>query len=363
MRKAGYIKKDERIAKIDATPTTFSGSVQYDAPKFFQNKQNTNVFFTDDAKWGILLRWKVPDTVTEVLINGYSLKEFIANNGDFSYRVSLENGTLKEWKNTYLLEGKWPEVPVSEIFTIYYSPDKNTLTWYQNEVDKEYIARQNTPALIAEREATKKELREKAVLLDDRYYYNEKNEPFTIKVAYVNGVQSTESYAKNIEEILKNLSLKTELMSLETKQIDQIIQTGKRPYDILVIGVEAGTTVSDIGKVFRVGKWINFANIESKTLESLFEDLRVATDEKSIYEIESKILDIMRQESFFLPLSSPIHRFYIDRNLKGIRQIPMISGKDDLYDVMEHMSIKDTYILNLEGKWPLKFIQWLFGQL
>ena len=92
------------------------------------------------------------------------------------------------------------------------------------------------------------------MLLDDRYYYNEKNEPFTIKVAYVNGVQSTESYAKNIEEILKNLSLKTELMSLETKQIDQIIQTGKRPYDILVIGVEAGTTVSDIGKVFRVGK-------------------------------------------------------------------------------------------------------------
>ena len=58
----------------------------------------------------------------------------------------------------------------------------------------------------------------------------------------------------------------------------------------------------------------------------------------------------MRAESFFLPLSSPIHRFYVDRNLKGIRQIPMISGKDDLYDVMEHMSIKDTYIVNLEGK-------------
>jgi hypothetical protein len=50
MRKDGYIKRDELLAKIEKIPTTLTGGFTYDAPKYFQNKQNSNILFVDDAK-------------------------------------------------------------------------------------------------------------------------------------------------------------------------------------------------------------------------------------------------------------------------------------------------------------------------
>jgi len=43
---------------------------------------------------------------------------------------------------------------------------------YKSEVDREYIARNNTPALIAEREREKQIQKEKAMELDPMYYFN-----------------------------------------------------------------------------------------------------------------------------------------------------------------------------------------------
>jgi hypothetical protein len=53
-----------------------------------------------------------------------------------------------------------------------------------------------------------------------------------------------------------------------------------------------------------------------KNLDDLFDSLAKSTDKEGIEKTETAILDIMRDESFFLPISSPLHHFYIDRNLK-----------------------------------------------
>lgn len=49
MKKNGYMKRDDWVASIEGTPTTITGSIVYDKPRFFTNKQNSNVLFIDDA--------------------------------------------------------------------------------------------------------------------------------------------------------------------------------------------------------------------------------------------------------------------------------------------------------------------------
>jgi ABC-type transport system substrate-binding protein len=173
--------------------------------------------------------------------------------------------------------------------------------------------------LVADRERKKSETKKIAEALDDHYYYNVKNEPFRLKVAYVGGPQSTETYAHSIESVFVRLGILTELVPLEPKDIDSIISTGKKNYDLIVLGIESPGNIARIGQLFssnEAGNGVNFSNIQSKTLDNLFETLRSSTLTGVVADTKKQITDFMEKESFFLPLSSPIHTLYVDRNLK-----------------------------------------------
>lgn len=368
MKSNGYMKRDDWINSIDSTPVTITGSIVYDAPKYFINKQKSNVLFYDNADGGILLSGEFDAKVSSVIINWYTLQEFRPGNQKFSYRISLENETLIEGKNTYLLEGKVGETDevLSEILTLYYTPDTEKMAEYKKIVDDEYIARMNTPALIAEREREKTKQKESAIALDPLYYYNKEGKEFQLVVAYITGLQSTETYALAIEKILKNLSIKAELKPLDPKMLQEIIKTGEKDYDILIAWVSAGDSLAGIGQLFdpkSAGKWVNFANIEIPKLVTLFWELRAATLPEKIESITTQILTVMEEESFFFPISSPIHTLYLDRNLKWIRTIPVIAGTNSLYDIVEFASIRDEYVFNTEGKWFTGFFSWFAGLL
>jgi ABC-type transport system substrate-binding protein len=364
MKKNGYMKRDDWVRTIDEIPTTLTGNIVYDKPRFFSNKEESNVLFVQSASGWILLSGVFDASVESVIINGYQLKEFAVGNKKFSYRVSAEDGTIQEGKNTYLLEGKtstkW--TATGEILTIYYSSDKDKLAIYKKEIDNEYTARNNTPALLAERERAKEEKKKTALALDPLYYYNKDNKPFKLKVAYITGPQSTESYATAIEKTLKNLSIMTELTPLDPKALQGMITSGQKDYDILIAWVSAGETISGIGQLFasnQAGKGVNFSNIESEKLDTLFATLRSATTPTDIEKIHQGILTIMETESFFLPISSPVHVFYTDRNLKWVRTIPVISGPTAIYDIIEFASIRDAYVFDMANKSFAGFFGWI----
>lgn len=178
--------------------------------------------------------------------------EFRRENPDFFYRISEENKNLKTGKNTYTVEffNKNKVRIGQETLTLYYSTDREILAGYKKSVDDEYIARKNTPALIAEREKAKKLAHEKIEKLDERYYYTREGKPFEIEVFYVNGRESTEVYAKVVETTLAKLSIKTTISALTPEQVSEIIKTGKKDYDILIIGIEAPGNIARIGQTF-----------------------------------------------------------------------------------------------------------------
>lgn len=100
----------------------------------------------------------------------------------------------------------------NETLHLYISADQTKLDNYKKELQDAFNATQNTPALVANRERAKQEKINQIQQLKDEYYYNDKNEVFVLKIGYIVGPQSTESYAQKINESLKLLGIKTELI-------------------------------------------------------------------------------------------------------------------------------------------------------
>ncbi len=122
---------------------------------------------------------------------------------------------------------------------------------------------------------------------------------------------------------------------------------------MLIIGFEANGRFSRIGQIFlssEAKKGINFAKVESKTLDALFASLRISYIKETTDTLLTKIADYMQSEAFFLPISSPLHTFSVDKNLKGIQKIMTFQDITTLYNVIRKASIKEEYVLNTSGK-------------
>ncbi len=368
LRKNGYLKKEELIANIDAESLTVTGGVRYDKPKFFENRENSNVLFgsmPDKEKW-MILYGNVPETTVAISINDYTLREFKPWNTEFAYKISEANGTIMEWENTYsLVINNGSTETKAETITLYLTNNTWALEAYRVTVNSGYLARINTPAFLADRQRKKEEKKAKIVPLDDRYYYNGLGEPFRLKVAYTTWPQWTELYAEKIEKILKDLWVMTELISYKPADIEGLIRSGKKEYDILVLGIETPGNIGHIWQLFLSSEsWVgvNFSNIESGKLDDFFINLRTATDSWSVNIISSQITDFMREESFFLPISSPLKSIYIDRNLKWVKSINIIPDASYFYTMFNYASIKDSYILNMKGKSITGFLSWIIDK-
>ncbi|MBP9779446.1 hypothetical protein KBD33_02350 [Candidatus Gracilibacteria bacterium] len=365
LRKNGYVKKDELISMIDTEPLAVTGGIKYDSPKYFENRENSIVLFGEmpEKEKGIVLYGNVPETTVSVRVNDYTLQEYRVGNTEFAYKISEARGSLREGENTYALElNDGTSTKIVETLTYYFSSNSGTLNGYKEVVNSGYLARINTPAFLADKQRKKDERKAKIAPLDDRYYYNASGEPFSLKVAYINGPQGTEIYAQEIEKILKDLGVFTELIAYKSSDIEELIKSGKKDYDMLVLGIETPGNIGHIGQMFlssEAGVGVNFSNIESTKLDELFINLRTATETGSVTTITEEITHFMREESFFLPISSPMKSIFIDRNLKGIKTLNIIPDSSYFYPMFNYVSIKDSYILNMKNKGVLNFFSWI----
>ena len=363
-----YKKVDESIALLDANTGLLSGSsIVYDKSIYFDTPSRDKVIWSEVADGELTLAGNVPTWVKSVIINGYTLQECRPWNNRFTYKVSLTDGTLKEWDNTYNLEFESlaGQTTPRDSITLWYYRDTEKLKSAQKNLEDTYLAKLNTPELVAERLKKAAEEKKKLQELNPRFYYNKEYQPFELKLMYLSDPWSLENYAKSVSESLLAIGIKTEISVISSKDFSVMLQKGEKNYDLLIIGFEANGRFSRIGQIFlssEAKKWINFAKIESKNLDSLFANLRVSYITEKTDEILHKIGDIMQTEAFFLPISSPLHVLYVDRWLKWVKTISTFQDITTLYSVLEKVSIKEQYVLHLEGKWLLWFFSWIWGK-
>jgi ABC-type transport system substrate-binding protein len=369
LREIGYKKIDEELAMLETNTGTISGAtVVYPNNIYFDTPSKKSIFFSEAADGNIAIGGNVPVGTKSVAINGYTLKEFVPGNNRFTYRTSLEDGTLKEGKNTYTLEFESANgtKTTRDTLTLYYFRDKAKIEETQKQLEQEYLATLNTPEKIAERVAKITAEKERIKALNPRFYYNTKSEPYTVKLTYLSDPRSLETYATKIAETIENLGIQVQIEAISSKDFSQMLQKWEKNYDLLVIGFEATGQFSRIGQIFlstEAKDGINFAKIESKALDGLFAGLRTSDTTERSSDIMKKIGDFMQGEAFFLPISSPLHTIYIDKNLKGIRKIDTFQDITTLADATRKASIKEEYILSLEGKSIGGFFSWFLQAL
>ena len=369
MKDSGYRKVDDRLTALEKQTGILTGAtVDYGNNIYFDTPAKSKVIWSEVAEGEITLAGNVPLAIKWVTINGYSLKEYIPWNNRFTYKVSLADGTLIDGKNTYTLEfeSALGTKMIRDTLTIYYSRDPAKLEAAKKWLEDAYLATQNTPLLIAERMKKINEEKVKIQALNPRYYYSDKYTPYELRLIYLSDPASLETYATNISNTLLGLGLKINISAMNSKDFSLMLQKWEKNYDLLIIGFEANGRFSRIGQIFlssEAKKWINFSKIESKNLDALFASLRVSYIQEKAIDILKKIGDIMHTEAFFLPISSPLHTLYIDKNLKWISRVSTFQDITTLYKVVEKASIKQEYILSFEGKWFIWFFGWFWERL
>ncbi len=123
MKSLGYMKPDESLTLLRLDTGMLTGvSIDYGKTIYFTQPTNKKIFFSEIAGGEILLGGTIPNTTIKVAINGYELKEYIPGDTKFLYRVSLQDATLSEGKNTYTIElTENTNQVLKDTITIYYS--------------------------------------------------------------------------------------------------------------------------------------------------------------------------------------------------------------------------------------------------
>ncbi len=232
---------------------------------------------------------------------------------------------------------------------------------FQEEVRKNYIASQNTPENKKKREEEKQEKIKKINALKDGVYYDANGNIFTVKIAFVPGV--LDEYMEFIKTTLNQMSIQVKIIPLEGEMISKILQENKKPYDIILIGLEPPTSRNKILQNFlsdQADQGVNFGNTKNKELDLLIHKFHITTDEKQNQEIVQKIETFLSEKSLFIPFAQPLHTFYIDKNIKGLTMAKEVQSKETFSDILSIVSIQDRYELNLKEKSVSGFFDWIY---
>ncbi len=108
---------------------------------------------------------------------------------------------------------------------MYYSTDSGALTSLRESVNSDYLSVINSPDKVTQRKKLYEKRKEDLRLLDPRYYYNEKNLPFELQIAYKDDPQTLEKYAKSVVSALENLSIRSKLIPLSTKDLQKMLES------------------------------------------------------------------------------------------------------------------------------------------
>ena len=360
------------------------------------------------TKEDILLEWIAGANVDEVYINDYKLSSFKKWSNNFYYRLKETFWTLKAWVNTYkiyFLEW-WNKVLKEELTFIYYNDknilDKEVVKFIQNlyaneqklkdsqektiiekpkvditeqakiEAEKNRIAAENAK-IVAEKtktEATKIEANKKRLeqlnKLDEKYYYNDKLEKYTLSLYYVSSEKALEDSAKFIKDSLLEIWIDVKLFPISLSDLRTVISE-KDKYDMIITWVNLWLFDYNIFPYFhssQVKNWYNFSNIKKTSLDILLEDLKsdIRTPEETNI-IKEKVLDILKKEQIIKTLYTPKINLLIDKNIRNIIMPDVLINNSARKDIFNYLYIKENKIINFENKWIVNFFSFLFKKL
>ncbi|MDP2090683.1 MAG: ABC transporter substrate-binding protein [Candidatus Gracilibacteria bacterium] len=395
--KKEIVKVDLNTANL--TIDKYQQDSKYITSPAYVDKYN---FITKDD---VLLQGNAGVNVSEVYVNDYKLANFKSGSDKFYYRLAEKYGTIKGGINTYKIyfveNGK---KNLKEELTFIFYRDKNVLNSETNkfikslyeaeqkiqnldtnrieEINKlEEKKRQEEANKIAELKKTeqvkKKEQEEKKseeikkeleVLnkLNEKYYYNDKLEIFTLDLYYLSTEKQLETTAQFIKDSLLEIGIEVQLFPISITDLRETLSE-KSSYDMVLTGVNLGYFDYNIFPYFhssQLKSGYNFSNIKKTSLDILLEDLKsgIKTQEE-MDKTKDKVLEILKAEKIVKTLYTPKINLLIDKNIKNVELPSKLVNNSARKEIFNSMYTKEEKIINFKNKGIVGFFNFLFKKL
>jgi len=353
----------------------FQSDSKYIKSPTYVDKYN---FITKD---NTLLEWTTDTNTQEVYINDFKLTTYKKWSKYFYYRLKESYGTLKAWVNSLKIYFvvNWKKEFKEEIIFIYYK-DKNILkTETDKFIKKLYEAELASNEKVVEtpkqevakpqKIETKKidvEKLEKINNLDEKYYYNDSLEKYTLSLYFLSTEKELEDTAKFIQNSLLEIWIDIKLVPMSINDLREVI-SNKDKYDMILAWVNLWLFNYNIFPYFhssQVKNWYNFSNIKKTSLDILLEDLKwwIKTPEET-NKIKWKVLDILKKEQIVKTLYTPKINLLIDKNIKNILLPEILVSKSARKDLFNSLYIKEEKIINFNEKWIINFFNFILQKL
>ncbi len=324
--------------------------------------QRYNFISADD----VLLKWNISENwVSEVYINNYKLSSFKSWDKDFYYRLKESLNTIKEWVNTYKIEytisGK--RKTIEEFYITYYKDSKKLESVKNSFLVTE--TKTNTWTTIQTNktiEERKKEL-EKIATLDDKYYYNENLEKFSLRFYFLDNQDEYVKVSNIIKNVLETYWIYVETIPVSLNDINTKVINGEKDYDMILIWIDLWYFDFNIFPYFHSSQakwWYNFSWKKDLSLDIILEQLKsnVFSQEKT-KTLEQDVLSILREKQLIKTLYSKENILLVDKNIKNFNLSESLKSTLWINEAIYKSYTTADKQLILKNKWIADFFKFI----
>lgn len=322
---------------------------------YITNPGNVSPLFV--ANPTIDIRWTAPAGTTKVIINDYTLRNFVAKKRTFVYTAKKEFTNLTTGPNIYRVSFYGgTKLLAEESVTIYHDTDQAGLEKMKTSWEKENTTAPAAPVVVPTN-------------LDPKKLYNREGRALSLKII----VQSESPYLRRIADEAKKkieeLGAEAVIEELSVNDIQSNMSKPDFAYDIVLTGVNLGLFYYDVGSFLhsnQIKNWYNMARIKDSALDTLLSRLtdRLYYDAPDrLRDIQINIQKILEREFVIYTFGSPYEFMGTKNTLRGIKIPEFLAGREMLIDIMSRWYFKEGYKLSSEPKSVIWFFAWLKNEL
>jgi len=368
------IKIEENDIEVDKLSIdTYQKDSEYIISPDFVDKYN---FLTKDD---ILLKWVTPENTSEVYINDYKLTSFTSGSRYFYYRLKKSYNSIEEWVNNYKIffVVNWEKKLYEEI-TFLYNTNYNKLEVAKKELLINLETKRLEEEIKTKQEELKKKLEDNKEVfeennkelveinnLDEKYYYNDKLEKYTLDLAFIDWDKELFDSANYIERTLKEIWISINMIPIPLSQVKTFIEEDSS-YDMILTWINLWYFSYNLFPYLhssQVKDWYNFSHIRKTSLDILLEDLKWwILNKAKIEENQDKIIDILKKEQIIKTLYTPKINLLIDKKIKDIYLPSNIPNKSLRSEIYNSAHIKEKKTINMENKNVVGFLKYIINK-
>ncbi len=313
--------------------------------------------FFASAEAEFFLEGNAPENSAKIVVNGYQLSKFVAGDKSWSYKASINLGTLKVGENEFVVENQDGEFDRVKIF--YSTDEAKRSAWLTGQREKTTKAEAIETLVEPTEEKTETEP-EKAKPASLRLRYKD-SEPLALKLLIP---EAREEFLPVAEEIARQWRERGVKLTIERlPEAEFLARFTKRDYDVVLFGQNLGYNLDTYSfwhssEAQEGGS--NLSNLKSSAVNAWLEQIRSSFDSAERRKRLANLREILSEEVPAVMLYTPTYSYAVDRKVEGFNLGRIALKRDRLANLPSWYLRESREATSDLGAWS--FLKWFLHE-